>query len=1139
MKYFREKVKKATYLFTLNTIPYFLIFCFLFIRVDYVNADENQDSVKKITIEIKNKSLSEALAELEKKSEFLFFYQDEIVEKSKEKLNFKFENKTISEILNTLLANTENTFAINGRQLIIYKKPQKETHTTQRGRSFAIQGVVVDENGETLPGATVTVQGTNAGGTMTGENGQFSLIVDNQDINLIVSYIGYETQIVELRSSALIKLKPSSLQLEDVVVTGLFTRRAESYTGSTTSFTGKELLQVGNQNVIQSLKSLDPSLNIFTNFEMGSDPNTLPDMVIRGVSTFPLDESGMAFKSTFVGNPNAPLFILDGFETTLEKIINMDMSRIAGATILKDAAAKAIYGSKAANGVIIIETKRMYDNETRVTYNGSVSFQIPDLTSYDLTNALEKLRVEDIEGYYNAGTYLEDKIDNKQQYNERLRSALTRKSTYWLSKPLRTGVGTQHYIGVEMGEKNLKSIADFSYKRVDGVMKGSDNTTISGALNLSYRHKNVLFRNIMSIDDNKQNDSKYGNFNTYTMMNPYWDPYDATTGDLTRTFEGLRSNNEKIGNPLYDASLNTVLRNSYLHFSNNFYIEADLFKGLKAIGSISVSSQRLDDEEFYPSNHSMFLGNEYNNTEEARLKKGMYELTNGKSSSIEGKLNLQYNLLLNKHNFSSNTVFEIEEKSFNETMIQATGFPSNKGNNIGFARQYAENTVPVSYDALKRNMGFLENINYSYDDRFLTDLTLRFNGASVFGSDNPWGTFWSVGAGWNIHNENFMKGIKDLSMLKLRASYGTSGNQNANQNVSYATYRYFNSAFYQGFTGVILNNMENPFLRWEKSKDINLGLQFVYKGLSLVFDYYNTERSNLTTNLSVAPSIGFSTVSENIGRVRNRGIEVDLGYTVIQNKEGFLNIRGKIATNNNKIVEISEALRAFNKRQMEKAEGTETNRPVLIYQDGMPMNAIWAVPSLGIDPMTGCEIFRGQDGNLTYVWKSSDMVYSGSQDPKYRGNVSINGEYKGFGLTLNGTFLGGGKMYNYTLVDKVENVDIKYNVDRRVLTGRWQTPGQNAQYSILARAFNPETNKTQDNVTRATTRFIQDRNEFTISSISAYYNVSGRLLEMLKMKQLRFTFYLNDIATFSSIKVERGTNYPFARNMSFSITGTF
>ena len=288
----------------------------------------------------------------------------------------------------------------------------------------------------------------------------------------------------------------------------------------------------------------------------------------------------------------------------------------------------------------------------------------------------------------------------------------------------------------------------------------------------------------------------------------------------------------------------------------------------------------------------------------------------------------------------------------------------------------------------------------------------------------------------------------------------------------------------------------------------------------------------MLTDVSTPTSTGFASVKDNFGLVRNSGVELKATYIPWQSKDGFLSLYGQFTYTKNRIVHLSESMREYNNRMLKQAEESNQTTPVLMYQDGLSMNTIWAVPSAGIDPQTGREIYIKKDGTLTYTYDSSDMIAAGDATPKYRGNFGFNVEYKGIGLTATATYLAGGQMYNSTLVDRVENADLEYNVDRRVLTGRWVKPGDVTKY----KGYN---SRGDIEATRATTRFVQDRNELTLSSLSAYYEFPKSIYSRLAMQRLRFTVYMNDVFTLSSIKVERGTSYPFARTLSFALTATF
>lgn len=268
----------------------------------------------------------------------------------------------------------------------------------QQQHGVRVNGVVLDEKGDPLAGVTVVNTKDRSNGTITNVRGNYALFVNSLKDSLEFSFLGYEKQVIVARDASLIRMEPDDMQLDEVVVTGIYTRKAESFTGASTTMGKEELTRVGNQNMLESLKNIDPTIYMPDNLSMGSDPNSTPTMSMRGNSSFPADEAASSFKSNYQNQPNQPLFILDGFETSVQTVMDMDMNRVESMTILKDASAKALYGSKAANGVIVIETKRLRGNEQRITYTGSLSLEMPDLSSYDLCNALEKLEVERMEG---------------------------------------------------------------------------------------------------------------------------------------------------------------------------------------------------------------------------------------------------------------------------------------------------------------------------------------------------------------------------------------------------------------------------------------------------------------------------------------------------------------------------------------------------------------------------------------------------------------------------------------------------------------------------------------------------------------------------------------------------------------------
>ncbi len=1046
-------------------------------------------------------------------------------------ISLRVKDRDIVDVLTECLKGTGLTFDVQ-QNLIVLKKqlPQDQEKVT-------IRGTVKFTDGSPLPGVTIRIKGTDMGGS-SDANGNFVLPAPKmKDMVLLFSFVGMQTQEILYTGQKIdVVMKEEASKMEEVVVTGIFVRKAESFTGAAKTISSQELSRVGNQNLFQSLKNLDPSLNFIDNLDLGSNPNAMPDIQLRGTTSFPAEEVGVALKGNYQSKPNQPLFILDGFESTVERIFDLDMNRVESVTILKDAAAKALYGSKAANGVVVVETKRLAGDQQRVTYTGSVNIEAPDLSSYNLCSAAEKLEAERIDGVYTT-TFPDQQIELWNLYNTRRQLILEGLDTYWLSKPLRTGVGQKHSLSVEIGDsRNLRSVLDFSYNRINGVMKGSFRNNISGNANVSYRMKNFLFRNIMSIVSMKSEESPYGYFSEYTRLNPYWRAVDPETGNIARWAEL----NNYIPNPMYDALIGTFIGETYLDFTNNFYTEWQFNDHLKVTGRIGISSKRSDSDEFLPADHSIFSTSTYvGGSDETRLKRGSYTLENGKSNKISADVNLNYSRDFGNHSIFTNLGVFVAESNSKAYRHKAEGFPANMGADITFARRYAEDSRPVGITGLNRELSFLGNASYSYANRYLLELTYRTNASSLYGKNNRWSPGWSAGVGWNIHHESFLSGNDLIKQLKLRASVGVTGNQNFNTSEAIATYRYYTDYLYQNMVGAYLAGLANPELKWEQRKDYNVGLDLQIGGLTASIEWYKGVTSNTLADISVSPSTGFDLVKDNLGVVSNTGIEVTLGYTIFQNRNGFLTLFGSATTEKNKLERVSESMRTYNETREKMAADQGNPKPVLIYKDGQSMNAIWAVPSLGIDPMTGKEIYVKRDGSLTYTYDPLDLAAVGDAMPKYRGNAGFTAQYKGIGASVTCRYLGGGDMYNQTLVDRVENVDMTYNVDRRVLLGRWQTPGQQVQFKKLG-SFQYDGNPVAyQEKTRATSRFVQKRNEFDLAAINVYYDFPASMLRNSVIERLKLSFYMNDVAKWSSIKIERGLSYPYAHTMSFSLTATF
>lgn len=1008
-----------------------------------------------------------------------------------------------------------------------------------------ISGVVIDEDGDPVPGASVFTN-IKTVGALTDIDGRFAIKVPkgSKITHVTASFLGMKSQTIEVKKPGepiTFVLSNDENQLSEVVVTGLFNRDSKTFTGSAATYDKEQLKLGGNQNVLKSIQNLDPSF-ITDNFsKQGSDPNHINDISLRGNTTF----SGL--QGEYANNPNEPLFILDGFETNAQTIFDLDMNRVSSVTILKDAAAKAIYGSKAANGVIVVETIQPEAGHIRVTYTGDLNVESPDLSTYDMCNAAEKLQVETNAGRYTSSVPMYNQ-QLREQYNNIATNIARGVDTDWLSKPLRTGVGQKHNIYLEGGTEELRYGIDVTYNNVAGVMKGSDRENISGNINLSYRYKNLIFRNNFTINSNRADNSPYGSFSDFITVNPYYSPFDEA-GNISKvlgsfTPAGYGANSTIYYNPMYNATIGTKNFSKYTQYTENFYIEYRPSDDWRFTGRFSYTHQNSTSEDFRPGDHTDFT--EW--TGANFFKRGSYSITDGESSTLSADITANWTKQWDQSMLIVNGAYSINESSAQTHGMTAWGFTNNHVDYITFAAQYADNGKPFGTESKTRSMGFTGAANYAYASRYLADVSIRYNGSSVFGSDNRWGTFWSGGLGWNVHNEEFMKNVSWINLLKLRGSYGLTGNQNFSPYQAKATYNFYSNIVYDNITGAYLMAIANDKLKWQQTADLNIGLDLqMFNRLNVRAEVYQSKSKNALISLSLPTSTGFTTYMENLGNVENKGYELTANLRLYQNNDSYFSIMGTLAHNVNRITSINDGLKNYNKSQTDVVNDAmsgnlsgdnqdelkeQAKRPIIRYEEGQSMNAIWAVRSLGIDPATGSEIFLKKDGKTTtYTYSTDDYVICGDANPKFHGNFGFNGELKGFGLSAIFNYQLGGDYYNQTLVDRVENVNIANNVDRRVLTDTWNSVGDIALYKHIGAT--PST-------TYATSRFVQKNNQLTLSTVNLYYDFKhNSWLRNANIERLRLAFYMNDIFYISSVKAERGYEYPYARSFSFQASITF
>lgn len=1075
----------------------------------------------KVTLHLEKASFQEMVQALEKATGYTFLYREDQV-RDLGVVNIQGKDLVLEEVLNRCLENSGLGYRLVDQTIVIV--PKREAVPAPQVSSMKISGVVTDQGGHPIPGATVVLKGTSVG-MATDANGKFELTIPRTDRPvLLFSFIGMLSKEVVVTSDEPLRviLEEEVSEMSEVVVTGIFNRVRESYTGSVSEIKSEQLKMFRGQNLIATLANIDPSINMVTNNELGSDPNRLPEISIRGNSSLPqsLEELNEGVSAQL----NMPLLIMDGFEISLSKLMDFNDEEIDNIVILKDASATAIYGSRGANGVIVINTIRPAQGNLRMSLQVGVNIEAPDLSSYNLMNAREKLRLELAAGLYDVKGDPAADLKQKQAYYEKLAEVEKGVNTYWLSQPVRTGVGQRYNLRLDFGTEQFQVGASLSYNNVMGVMKGSERNTFGGSLTLSYRHRNLLFRNQFSIDMNTSKNSKYGSFSSYASMNPYWRIYDEE-GMLIRRYNNFKST---VSNPLYNAGLNIVDESKYTSLINNFSIEWNIVAGLALRANLGLSKRTSSSDYFLPPSHTSF-----NNvrTEIESFMKGSYTYENGESTNISGNVTLNYSKTWDdRHQLYVGLDYSVHEsKSFNYS-IMAQGFTADHLDFLPNALTYADGTKPEGSESHERSVGFTGNANYTFDNRYFVDLSYRIDGSSLFGNDNRFAPFWSVGIGWNMHNEEFMQNQDIFNMLRVKGSMGVSGSQEFSSYQALMTYKYYLNKRYIIWNGAEMMGLGNNELKWQTTPQQNIGLEvgLLNNRLTVSTDVYWKKTQDLLSAMDISLSTGFSSFTANIGEVRNTGFESSVsGYLIRDTRRNMMwSMTGKIAYNKNKILKLSDAIKAQTATYLE--QNTELNQ--LLFE-GHSLNSIYVVPSKGIDPSTGSEIFLDKNGNLTTSWNANAKQLAGVSQPKYRGNLSTYFSYKGFSLNLSFAYHWGGQQYNSTLVNRVEvtTIQMQNNVDKRVYDDRWINVGDVRPFKGFASTS-----------TRASSRFVMDDNVFQFQTANLTYRWQSDFVKStLKFQSITLGANMSDIFYISTIKRERGTSYPFSRKMGFTLSAIF
>lgn len=1137
-------------IFLVMKLTLFLICCLVFAVQAKVDAQ-----LQTVSLKLENASVSEAIRQLKKQTKLDFFFSNKEVN-VKQQVSLDLKDVRLDEALHRLLG---DAFVYEFVDNIVVIKPAPLRHPVAPQKKMLLSGHVRDVQGEPLPGVTVTIKGTSLG-IATDIEGKWSLeLPEMKDAVLVFSFVGMKTLEVKpgAKTEIDVVMEMAKEALDEVVVTGIFRRNKEGFTGSATQVSGEDIKKMTAGNVLKALEILDPGFKMNSSNLSGSNPNAVPDFQMRGQANMGNYESTdvVVLRGDVNTRPNQPLFVLDGvIGVDATTIMDLDPEQVESITLLKDAAATVIYGSEAANGVVVVETKAPAPGKLRFTYNGNYELEWPDLSVYDLTNAEEKLRIEELAGYYDD----KDNVDLMNFYNRIKQEVLRGVDTYWLEEPVQTSFSHRHGLTIEGGDKALRYKIYLGAKWSPGVMKKSDLNTKTGKVDINYRFGKFLVNNTVSVDYSKgARTSPYGDFQDYALVNPYYRKTDPN-GNVMQVLDDQRTGDDPYEfvayygtptlNPLWNAQFESKNENRSFEFREAFKVEYLPIESLRLSLDFSLSRKDGTVEIFKPAQHNDFY------LVKNPAEKGTYEWNKTEGSNYRLSLSGAYNKALGgDHLVSAYARYMLTENTTKSTLLTMKGFPNDKLSEVYMGTEY-QNTS--GSESVARSMAFLFTLNYAFKQRYAVDYSMSIDASSEFGKNNRYAPFWSAGVRWNMDKENFIRSLGVFDELVIRGTYGITGSQGFTPYQSLQMYTYKNMMKTYKSSDVVgteIYGLGNPDLKWQQTKNYNVSLDFTLfnNWVSARVEYYEKYTKNTLLDYSMAPSVGFSTMKENLGEISNKGYELTLRLMPYSNpaKQAYWTIILNGAHNRSKIEKISNALKVMNEKQMALADQTEDlfddlggdlskkreKFPLPRYENGYSQTVIWAVRSMGIDPMTGMEVFMTREGKLTNEYSSVDQVPVGDTEPKFFGSLSTTFNYKGLSLTLAGKYRWGGQVFNRTLIDKVENANLRMNVDRRALYNRWQKSGDR----VFFKAIDGDISKTD---TKESSRFVMDDNGFEFTTINLAYRLEAQKFNFLRkmgISAATMGLYMEDICHFSTVKMERGIDYPFSRRVSMSLSVTF
>jgi TonB-linked SusC/RagA family outer membrane protein len=1053
-----NKYPHGTKLWRIMKITCLLLMVFLV----QVSASTYSQSAK-LTLNLKNVALSELFSEIEKTTEFRFFYDNGELDLSK-KMTLNVEDSKIEEVLDNLFKGSEISYEILDRYIIIKTKEEAGRNGSRIWgdgmQQRTISGKVTDTRNQPLPGVTVVVKGTTQG-TVTNADGEYSLSNIPANASLQFSFVGMKTQevVVENQANISVVMEEEAIGIGEVVAIGYGSKR-QSELSSSVSVVNEEKLQSGvtSTNLGTLLQGKVPGLVISNN---NGHPQRGTNIVIRGVGS--------------IGAGYNPLYVVDGIIGG-----SYNPSDIESITVLKDAAATGLYGSRAANGVILITTKSGKSGKTKITYDGSFGITNHRRGNLDLMNSTElyeNRKIAAINFYNDQVAAGKPDFTGKtfdQYFSNLLPSSVLNTNSDWPSLLTRTGNINKHNISISGGNDKTTFFISGNFYDELGTLINEDYQEFNLRANLSHQitdNLKLIWR-MNGQTDNFQNDPQTGQEATAVQyfINVPWDPvYEADGITPYNPYQsGYWYSNNK-SNYFYD-------RTHYSDITKTFNFNTDLKLELKINDYISFSTSNRfgingsDWKQLLDNKHALA------NFENGRLSQTFAYTYSYLTSNL-----LNFQKKFGNHNVSGVLGQEYSYSKWQNTNAVGIDIPVGLSalSATGKPKSIAGTVTETGFES------FFSQVDYNYMYRYFLVGSVRTDASSRFGANNRWATFYTMGASWNINKEDFLSDVDWLEILKLKFSYGTTGNANISDYLSLGTYSFAVNNTYNGNSGTRPARLENPDLTWEKAYTTNIGLEFAVSNVGkLEIDYYNRENKDLLQSVPLSAASGFANQQRNVGSVRNRGFDLNINTINIDRTirwETNMNIN----INRNKIL-------ALNNHE-DIASG------VMRLREGLTMNYFYMKEWAGVDPQTGDPLWvRWEDDNeiiihgadkkepakilTTNDYNKASNLFIKTSYPDFTGGISNDFYYKNFTVSIYCNYVVGNSVYfsQRESIDDDGKVFSKNQMNLYKDWVRWEKPGDIATHPRLLIGGNK-------NSSQPSSRYLEDGSYFKIQNIRFSY----------------------------------------------------